>query len=53
MNEQLWGFNVTPLAAAGLRTTLPLTGTTTVGFTQPMTTPLATASLGAGLFQTR
>ena len=36
-----------------LGTTMALTGTTTGGFTQPMTTPLAAASLGEGLFQTR
>lgn len=56
MNE--WdGFNYNPfkLATTGstLGTTLPLTGTTTGGLPQRMTTPLAAASLGNGLFQTR
>jgi hypothetical protein len=56
MNE--WdGFNYKPFrltsTSATIGTTLHLTGTTTVGFTQPMNTPLAAASLGNGLFQTR
>jgi hypothetical protein len=56
MNE--WdGFNYDPfkLAATGttLGTRLPLAGTSTGGFTQPMTNPLAAASVGNGLFQTR
>ena len=34
-----------------LDATRPLFGTTTGGFTQPMTTPLAAASLGEDLFQ--
>jgi hypothetical protein len=56
MNE--WdGFNYDPfkLAATGttLGTRLLLAGTSTGGFTQPMTNPLAAASVGNGLFQTR
>jgi hypothetical protein len=56
MNE--WdGFNYNPFRLAATGTTLgarlPFTGTSTGGFTQPMVTPLAAASLGNGLFQTR
>ena len=35
-----------------LGTTLPLPGTTTGGFSQPMGTPIAAASLGEDLYQT-
>jgi hypothetical protein len=57
MDEQLWGFNYDPFKTAATGTTLgtrlPLTGTSTGGFTQPMATPLGAASLGNGLFQAR